>query len=116
MGCMKIELTLSKRQLDVLLSAIETRLLTDFEGDEPCRGPALIDALQDQPEATVNDYDIDMLAPTYRALVALWKDPDTIPSQEHAFQRRHGRKVREDRQIDAVLAAAFAKAAQMPAS
>lgn len=68
---MKVTLSLNKRQLDVLLSAIEVMLLTDCPMTTvPPRGLRLIEAVESAP-GFAGSHDADKLAPLYRRLTAM---------------------------------------------
>ena len=95
---MQIQMTVTKKQLDVLLSQIEGLLCTELHCNEghPTslkRGPDLARAALKLP-ANTGSYDIAHLAPTYLQLVAAWKDQDTEPACVEApdWQRAWGRR------------------------
>lgn len=108
---MKIELTLNKRQLDVLLSAIESTLLTDFDGDEPTRGPALIEAALDR-DLHENSRDTETLAPVYAEIVSHWDRPGIRPgmAMDGDKQVRWGQWKAQRDAIERVLGEATARA------
>jgi hypothetical protein len=108
---MKIELTLNKRQLDVLLSAIESMLLTDFDGDDPDRGLALLEAALDRDPHEISR-DVETLAPVYAEIVRHSTRPGVRPgmAMDGDKQVRWGRwKVQRDA-IERVLGEATARA------
>ena len=107
---MKIELNLTVRELDVLLSAIEAALLTNHAGAEPCRGIDLLTAARG-PEPHGNSYDVAMLEIAYTELVMRWRRPDTAPRcglaplQQIQWARREAVKEAIECQLEAATQA-----------
>jgi|SRR5476651_433606 hypothetical protein len=111
---MKIELNLNKRQLDALLSAIESTMIADLPYPRPERGPKLLEWVlkEESDDPSLWAYDTAKLAPAYARLIRHWTPgPAEWSSQTgDSSQVAWGRRKNEREQIERLLKAATAAA------
>lgn len=90
---MQIHLKLNRRQLDVLLSHLESTLTDALPIEQQMRGPQLADAALRLPPHGYS-YDNAQIAPVYTQLVRHWAKPDTPSACVMAPERQREWAVR----------------------